>query len=67
MMNMNIMRRQEDFHPGDLVIWHDQQEMQALPLPAVVVRQEPDAVVIRVRVQGIIKELHVDPGELVER
>jgi hypothetical protein len=64
---MNITRRQEGFHPGDLVIWHDQQGKHALPLPAVVVSQEPDGVVIRARVQGIIKELHVDPKELVER
>lgn len=67
MKNMNIMRRQEEFHPGDLVLWHDQQGKQVPPLPAVVVRQEPDGVVIKARVQGIIKELHVDPAELDER
>lgn len=59
--------RREDFHPDDLVLWHDPHRMHAIPVPAVVVRQGSDCVVIKARVEGIIKELCVDPEELVER
>ena len=62
----NTTSRREGFHPDDLVIWHDPQK-HAIPLPAVVVRQEPDCVVIKVRVEGIIQVLRVDPEELIGR
>lgn len=68
MTNMqNTTSRREVFHPDDLVLWHDPHGMHAIPIPAVVVRQESDCVVIKVRVEGIIKELRVDPGQLIER
>jgi hypothetical protein len=63
----NATSRREVFHPDDLVIWHDPHERHAIPLPAVVVRQEEDCVVIKVRVDGIIKELRVDPEQLIGR
>jgi hypothetical protein len=64
---MQNMTSREVFHPDDLVLWHDPHKMHAVPIPAVVVRHDPDCVVIQARVEGIIKELRVDPEELVER
>jgi len=68
MTNMqNTTSRREIFHPGDLVIWRDPHGKYAIPIPAVVVREESEGVIIKARVEGIIKELHVDPEQLIER
>ena len=66
---MNVLERPtgmlNEFKPGDLVTWHDQQRNQHLPIPAVVVRRERTSILIKARVQGAIKEIHVSPEELV--
>ena len=59
--------RQSVFHENDLVIWHYSNGSRFIPVPAVVVREEPDGVVIRARIEGTIQVLHVDPEELVPR
>jgi len=55
------------FQANDLVIWHYSNGSRSIPVPAVVVREEPDGVVIRARIEGTIQVLHVDPEELVAR
>lgn len=67
MTNIQNTGREKVFHQGDLVILHDHDGKHATPIPAVVVRQEPDGVVLKARVQGIIKELIVDPEQLDDR
>lgn len=59
--------RRTVFHENDLVIWHYSNGSHFIPVPAVVVREEPDGVVIRARMQGTIQVLQVDPEELVAR
>ena len=59
--------RRTVYHENDLVIWHSTNGSHCIPVPAVVVREEPDGVVIRARIQGTIQVLHVDPEELVAR
>ena len=59
--------RQTVFHENDLVIWHHSNGNRCIPVPAVVVREEPDGVVIRARIEGTIQVLDVDPEELVAR
>jgi hypothetical protein len=56
-----------EFEPGDLVIWHDHHGNQHLPIPAVVVRQLLENILIKARIEGAIKEVHVSPEELVSR
>ncbi len=63
----NTTSRGGVFHSGDLVIWRDPHRRYAIPIAAVVVREEADRVVIRARVEGIIKELRVDSEQLIER
>lgn len=58
---------QNGFHENELVMWHDRQGNQNIPVPGVVIRQEPEGVIIRVRVQGTIKEQCVDPNLLMTR
>lgn len=55
------------FSNGELVMWHYRDENKQVPVPAVVLRQEPDTIVIKARVQGTLKEFSVDPKELVSR
>lgn len=59
--------RENGFHEGDLVLWHETQGARAIPIPAVVVRQDDDSVVIKARISGTVKELHVEPEQLEER
>lgn len=67
-MNATLdMRDTEMFHENDLVTWHYSNGKQSFPVAGVVVRQEPDSVIIKARVQDTIKELHVKPVELVTR
>ncbi len=56
-----------EFQPGDLVTWHDQQANKTFPTPAVVIRRERNSILIKARVQGAMKEVHVNPEELVTR
>jgi len=56
-----------EFEPGDLVIWYDRHDNQHLPIPAVVVRQLLESILIKARVEGTIKEMDVSPEELVSR
>lgn len=57
----------KSFHNQDLVLWHSRSEQRSLPIPAVVVRQEEDNVLIRARVEGNVKEIMVSVDELAER
>jgi hypothetical protein len=57
----------DEFQPEDLVTWHESYENQYIPVPGVVIRQESDGIIIKVRMQGIFRELHVAPRELVSR
>ena len=59
--------RRTVFHENDLVIWHCSRGSRCIPIPAVVVHEEPDGVVIRARIEDTIQVLHVDPEELVAR
>jgi hypothetical protein len=55
------------FHNHDLVLWHSRADKRSLPIPGVVIQQKEQNVVIRARVEGIVKEFEVSPDELVER
>lgn len=57
----------DEFHESELVTWHHRNGIHAVPVPAVVVRREPDCVIIRCRIEDKIKELRVDPEELAAR
>jgi hypothetical protein len=63
---MNV-RDQDEFQPNDLVTWHDAYENKSIPVPGVVIRQQTDSILIKARVQGVIKEVHVSPKELASR
>jgi hypothetical protein len=63
---MNI-RDYDEFHPEDLVTWHESYENKSIPIPGVVIRQESGSILIKARVQGVFKELNVSPEELVIR
>ncbi len=56
-----------EFHESELVTWHQRNGIHAVPVPAVVVRREPDCVIIRCRIEDKIEELRVDPEELAAR
>jgi hypothetical protein len=64
---MNMHEYTDEFQPEDLVTWHESYENKYIPVPGVVIRQEPDHILIKARVQGVIKEVHVSPRELVSR
>lgn len=64
---INIQEYTDTFQPDDLVTWHESHENISIPVPGVVIRQELDSIIIKARVQGIIKEVHVTPQELVSR
>jgi hypothetical protein len=58
---------ENEFHNEDLVLWYAHIEKRVLPIPGVVVRQQKYDVIIRTRVDGIIREFAVSPDELVKR
>ncbi|HMH10059.1 MAG TPA: hypothetical protein VK553_05075 [Candidatus Nitrosopolaris rasttigaisensis] len=64
---MNIREYTDEFHPDDLVTWHESYENKFIPVPGVVIRQEPDSIIIKARVQGVLKEVQVSPRELAIR
>jgi hypothetical protein len=64
---MNMRDYLSEFHADDLVTWHESYENKSIPVPGVVIRQESDCILIKARVQGVIKEVQVSPKELVNR
>jgi hypothetical protein len=58
---------QPEFRQDELVTWHDYQGHKCIPVAGVVVRQESECVLIRTRVEGLLKELSVNPKQLVHR
>ena len=64
---MNIRDYMSEFQPDDLVTWHESYESKSIPVPGVVIRHEPDSILIKARVQGAFKEIRVRPQELVIR
>ena len=66
-MNQIQDRLEKVFHNQDLVLWYLHDEKRSIPIPAVVVRQQENKVIIRARVEGKVKEIAVSPHELVER
>jgi hypothetical protein len=48
-------------------MWHYRQGQKNVPAPAVVIRQEADGVVIRVKVEGSVKQVVVAPEQLSHR
>jgi hypothetical protein len=64
---MNMREYADEFQPEDLVTWHESYENKYIPVPGVVIRQELDHILIKARVQGVIKEVHVSPQELAIR
>jgi hypothetical protein len=68
MVMKQIQERSEKvFHNQDLVLWYLRAEKRSLPIPAVVVRQQENHVIIRARVEEKVNEISVSPHELVER
>ena len=66
-MNQIQDRSEKVFHNQDLVLWYLRDEKRSIPIPAVVVRQQENNVIIRARVEGKVNEIAVSPHELVER
>jgi uncharacterized protein YijF (DUF1287 family) len=69
---MNILEHStglplDEFKPGDLVTWHDQQGNKTLPIPAVVIRRAGSSILIKASVEGAMKEINVSPEEIVTR
>jgi len=64
---MNIREYTDEFHPDDLVTWHESYENKSIPVAGVVIRQEPDSIIIKARVQGVLREVQVSPKELAIR
>lgn len=58
---------QPEFHQDELVTWHEYQGGKCIPIPGVVVRQDAKSVLIRMRVEGLLKELQVKPEQLAHR
>jgi hypothetical protein len=58
---------QPKFHQDELVTWHDYQGEKCIPTPGVVVLQDAESVLIRTRVEGLLKELRVSPKQLALR
>ena len=55
------------FARGELVMWHYRDRNKQVPVSAVVLGQESGGIVIKARVQGMLKEFRVEPKELVSR
>ncbi len=67
---MNQVQERRDkkvFHSHDFVLWHYRSDNHAIPVPAVVVDERDEKVIIRARVEGHVEEFSVDPNELIER
>lgn len=62
-----LVKFQPQFHQDELVTWHDYQGEKCVPVPGVVVFQDAESVLIRTRVQGLLKELRVNPKQLALR
>ena len=66
-MNQIQERSEKVFQNEDLVVWYLRVEKRSLPIPAVVVRQQENNVIIQARVEGKVRAICVSPHELVER
>ena len=67
-MNVVLDRvEKKKFQCEDFVLWHYRAENYILPIPGVVVCHGEDGVTIRVRVDGKVRELTVEPEELTTR
>jgi hypothetical protein len=60
-------RNGSTFHENELVTWHSLAGSTQIPIPAVVIRQEEDSVIIKARIQDMIKEIQVNPEQLFHR
>ncbi len=58
---------QPEFHEDELVTWHNYQGKKCIPTPGVVILQDAESVIIRTRVEGLIKDLRVSPKQLAYR
>jgi hypothetical protein len=58
---------ESEFHQGELITWHEYQGDKCIPIPGVVVRQDEENVLIRTRVEGLLKEFAVHPEQLAHR
>ena len=59
---------QPEFHQDELITWHNYEGAKCIPTPGVVVNQQDDeCVLIRTRVEGLLKELRVNPKQLAHR
>jgi hypothetical protein len=58
---------QPEFHQDELVTWHDYQGKKCIPVPGVVVQQDAECVIIKTRIEGLLKELRVSPKQLAHR
>lgn len=69
MPQIDTQAEKKVFHPQDFVLWHYRSDnhSQPVPIPGVVVRQQEDGVIIRIRVEGSIKKITVNADELVAR
>jgi hypothetical protein len=70
MMVMNQVQGRSEkkrFEYQDFVLWYYRSGNRSLPIPGVVVRQEANTVIIRARVEGVLKEFAVDADQLIER
>jgi hypothetical protein len=55
------------FHEDELVTWHSLNGSTQVPIPAVVIRQEEESVIIKARIQDTIEEIQVNPDQLFHR
>ena len=67
---MNQVQERPDkkiFHAQDFVLWHYRSDNHSIPVPAVVIDERDEKVIIRARVEGRVEEFTVEPDELIER
>ena len=67
MNSVQDRRNGNTFHENELVTWHSLNGIMQIPIPAVVIRQEEDSVIIKARIQDAIKEIQVNPEQLFHR
>lgn len=67
MNSVQDKRHGNTFHENELVTWHAFNGSTQIPIPAVVIRQEEDSVIIKARIQDTIKEIQVNPEQLLHR
>jgi hypothetical protein len=55
------------FTEEELVTWHYQNGNKQIPLPAVVVRQETQTIIIQAYLNGKLQQFGADPDQLINR